>query len=217
MILSCDPFPTCPSKPCPLPHGPGDNRAEKELMSCLEHCSSCLEQVCHLSFGKTAVREADGIRALGAVLTLARFNIPVQVCGHPLMKAFFRHATFVAKTPSPAQRKTTAALAGVSVEKESKMPLVLHAGSALVKLLQSDNMELVTNARAALTSACELLEARAMLTSSMNERDQVKTLFLGPLPPSPPDFRYKVGAMHVKMFFACISSHAHPYACPRRL
>ncbi|GAX81056.1 hypothetical protein CEUSTIGMA_g8491.t1 [Chlamydomonas eustigma] len=145
----------------------GDHRSEKDLMLCMEQCALCLEQVSHHPYGKTAVREADGVRALGSLLGLARFNLAVQ-------------------------KKTTAALMAVSVEKEAKQQVVLFAGQHLVRLLKSDNAVLVANARAALISASESLEARKLLSHSLDETQQVQMLYKGPVPPTPPDFRYLV-------------------------
>ena len=68
-------------------------------------------QVGHHAYGKTAVREADGIRALGEVLALGRWSHAVQ-------------------------KRASAALMAVSVEKESKLPMVKHAGESLVRLLK---------------------------------------------------------------------------------
>ena len=68
-------------------------------------------QVGHHPYGKTAVREADGIRALGEMLSLGQWN-------HEL------------------QKQASAALMTVSVEKESKVPVVKFAGESLVKLLK---------------------------------------------------------------------------------
>jgi hypothetical protein len=59
-------------------------------------------------------------------------------------------------------------------------------------LTQSENAVLVSNARAALISACESLEARRLLSHSMDETQQFQMLYQGPVPPSPPDFRYDV-------------------------
>ena len=68
-------------------------------------------QVGHHAYGKTAIREADGIRALGELLAFGQWTPKVQ-------------------------RQATAALMAVSVEKESKLPVVKHAGIDLVKLLK---------------------------------------------------------------------------------
>lgn len=65
----------------------------------------------HHPYGKTAIREADGIRALGEVLTLARWN-------------------------HEAQKQSSAALMALSVEKESKVPVIKFAGESLVRLLK---------------------------------------------------------------------------------
>lgn len=145
----------------------GDFRFEKDLMSCLEQCSACLEQVAHHPDGKTAVREADGIRALGQVLETARWHRPTVV-------------------------RASAALMAVSIEKDSKVPIVLHAGKPLVRLLKGDDAELTSNARAALVSSCEHLEARRNLGPLLSEQEQKSILYRGPMPPTPPDFRYNV-------------------------
>ena len=59
--------------------------------------------------------------------------------------------------------------------------------------LQCGNGELESNARAALASACESLEARALVGTLLEKPEHwVQLLYQGPLPPTPPDFRYKV-------------------------
>ncbi len=63
------------------------------------------------STGKTAVRNADGIRALGTVLEECQWH----------------RGTIV---------KASAAMMSISVEKESKVPVMLYSGKALVRLLK---------------------------------------------------------------------------------
>lgn len=145
----------------------GDFKFDKGLMSCLEQCSSCLEQMAHHPYGKTAIREANGVRALGAVLEIAQWH-------------------------RDTLRQASAALMSVSIEKESKVQIVQLAARPLVRLLKGSDQQLVTNARAALVSACEHLEARRGLGPFLMEDEQKELLFQGPLPPAPPDFRYQV-------------------------
>ncbi len=50
----------------------------------------------------------------------------------------------------------------------------------------------MSNARAAVVSASEHLEARSITQSLLSEKEQATLIFRGPLPPTPPDFRYRV-------------------------
>lgn len=52
--------------------------------------------------------------------------------------------------------------------------------------------QLVPNARAAVAAAAEHLDARRMLGDMLTEEEQRTLVFKGPLPPTPPDFRYRV-------------------------
>mmetsp|Transcript_30967 Transcript_30967/g.68609 ORF Transcript_30967/g.68609 Transcript_30967/m.68609 type:complete len:382 (+) Transcript_30967:207-1352(+) len=145
----------------------GDYRFEATLLECWEQCALCLEQICHHPYGKTAVREADGVKALGTLLTSAAFH------------------------PSTVKR-TTSALMAISIEKESKVLVVVFGGTALIKLLKSDDPELAANARAVLQSSAEHLDARKLLSTLLPPAEQEKLVYQGPLPSAPPDFRYKV-------------------------
>jgi hypothetical protein len=91
----------------------------------------------------------------------------------------------------------TAALMGISVEKESKLPVAQHAGQQLVKLLKaggatSDNKDLTRNVRAVLMSACEHLEARRLIEAHLTQEEMAAVLYRGALPSTPPDYRNKV-------------------------
>ncbi|KAF5842125.1 hypothetical protein DUNSADRAFT_9084 [Dunaliella salina] len=146
----------------------GDFKFEPTLMDCLEQCASCLDQIAHHPLGKLAVMEAEGIPVLGKMLPLCSY--------HP-----------------SALLKTTSTLMGCSVEKECKLDIMRYAGFELIQLLRNSSDErVVSNARDTLKSSAEHLEARACMTSMLTERQQVEFVFKGPLPPSPPDFRYKV-------------------------
>ncbi|KAG1668019.1 hypothetical protein FOA52_006552 [Chlamydomonas sp. UWO 241] len=145
----------------------GDFKFESDLNECYEAVADCLEQIAHQKYGKTAVREAGAIPVLAQLLEVAQW-----------------HAATV--------KKATAALMATSVEKDSKLPIVESAGAALVRLLKSSDEANVPNARATLVSCAEHLPARAQLGSHLNAAEQVVLLFQGPLPPTPPDFRYEV-------------------------
>lgn len=146
----------------------GDIKLEASMTTCAESCANCMEQLAHHAYGKTALREAGSIKQLGLMLTYCAYH---QGC----------------------MRKATSALMGISVEKECKVPVVLNAGKQLVKLMQSSHDErLVSNARAVLVSASEHLEARTVVQSLLTEHDMKTMLYRGPLPNTPPDFRYHV-------------------------
>lgn len=141
---------------------------EKELMVCMAEAASCMEQICHHPYGKTAARESDAIRAIAELMRLGLY--------HPL-----------------TVRKCSSALMGVSIEKESKVPVMEYAGETLVKLLKGDNEELLGNARSALQNSCEHLQARKMMEGLLNDEEMKTILYQKkPLPPTPPDFRYQV-------------------------
>eukprot|EP00798_Chlamydomonas_sp_ICE-L_P019287 gene19287-25931_t len=117
---------------------------ESEQMEC---------RICHHRYGKTAAREADAIRAIGALTSLGKF--------HPLTVS-----------------KCSSALMGVSIEKESKVPVMQQAGAILNQLLKN---------------TCEHLEARKMMGAYLNEQEMKELLYQSkPMPPTPPDFRYNV-------------------------
>lgn len=145
----------------------GDLRYEPSLMDLIEQCCACLAQICHHPEGRKAVREQRGIQALAGVLVAGQF------CRGPLKTA-------------------TSALMAASIEKESKVLVMSHAGEHLVRLLKGQDDQLTPNARFALASSCEHLEARRALGLLLDEEEQASLLFQGPLPPTPPDFRYKV-------------------------
>lgn len=146
----------------------GDLRLEGSAMDILEACAGASEQVAHHADGKTAVREAGGIAMLGTML---------------------RHCAF----HRPSLLKATAGLMACAVEKESKCEVMRQAGRALVHMLQAGtDPQLVPNARAAVAAAAEHLDARRMLGDMLTEEEQRTLVFKGPLPPTPPDFRYRV-------------------------
>ncbi|GFH16357.1 uncharacterized protein HaLaN_12759 [Haematococcus lacustris] len=140
----------------------------EHTMEGLEACADCLEQLAHHPAGKTALRETRAIEMLATMLS--------HCMAH-----------------RGAMLKATSALLGVSVEKESKVPVMLFAGVQLVRLVKDSPDEyLVANARAAVVSASEHLEARSMTQALLSDREQMDLIFKGPLPPAPPDFRYRV-------------------------
>ncbi|KAL6761202.1 radial spike protein 8 [Haematococcus lacustris] len=146
----------------------GDFRFEEHAMEGLEACADCFEQLAHHPAGKTALRETRAIEMLATMLS--------HCMAH-----------------RGAMLKATSALLGVSVEKESKVPVMLFAGVQLVRLVKDSPDEyLVANARAAVVSASEHLEARSMTQALLSDREQMDLIFKGPLPPAPPDFRYRV-------------------------
>ncbi|GFH14849.1 uncharacterized protein HaLaN_10975 [Haematococcus lacustris] len=145
----------------------GDFRFEEHAMEGLEACADCFEQLAHHPAGKTALRETRAIEMLATMLS--------HCMAH-----------------RGAMLKATSALLGVSVEKESKVPVMLFAGVQLVRLVKDSPDEyLVANARAAVVSASEHLEARSMTQALLSDREQMDLIFKGPLPPAPPDFRYR--------------------------
>ncbi len=240
----------------------GDFRLEEGVVAAAEACAGCMEQLAHHAYGKTALREADAIKRelslpLPSPRSCSRCSRCRACCG-AVLGMLTRHVgdcervvrcadlgvmlTFLAYQPG-ALRKATAALMALSVEKESKVPVILHAGRQLVHLLQvsstartsaahhaslplpltraaklgvrygargrspspslapplpprgaqaSHDERLVTNTRATLVSACEHLEARMVVQTMLTEADMKATLYQGPLPNTPPDFRYQV-------------------------
>ena len=145
----------------------GDLRFETKLNDLLEAGASCLSQCCHLPDGRRVVREAGGVDALSTILHVAQFSRPTLVA-------------------------STSALMALSVEEPSKLPIMKNGGARLISLLKGEDEQLSGNARAALTSSCENLDARKIMALLLSEEDQKTVLFKGPLPPTPPDFRYKV-------------------------
>mmetsp|Transcript_34988 Transcript_34988/g.62909 ORF Transcript_34988/g.62909 Transcript_34988/m.62909 type:complete len:389 (-) Transcript_34988:967-2133(-) len=146
----------------------GEFRFESELMAMLEQLSLCLARVCHHPYGKTQVREAEPFEVIKMMLTL-------------------QHRGVV--------RNTVAALMGMSIEKESKEPIMLYCGLMLVALLkQKGDSEMVLNARSALQHCCEDLNARKMLDMlPMNPEEKLATLYQAEQEPSaPPDYWYEV-------------------------
>jgi hypothetical protein len=145
----------------------GDLKFDPKLNDLLEAGAFCLAQCSHFPQGRKVVREAGGVEAISTILHVAQFSRA------PLVAA-------------------TTALMAVSVEEESKLPLMKSGGVRLVALLRGEDEQLSSNARAALTSSCENLEARKIMALMLSEADQKTILFRGPLPPTPPDFRYTV-------------------------
>lgn len=64
------------------------------------------------------------------------------------------------------------------------------------------------NARAALEAAAEHLDARRQVQKMLTEQELMSLVFKGPLPPTPPDFRYKVNR-----FFSLQGDLVHGLAC----
>mmetsp|Transcript_2893 Transcript_2893/g.7784 ORF Transcript_2893/g.7784 Transcript_2893/m.7784 type:complete len:385 (-) Transcript_2893:448-1602(-) len=145
----------------------GDYKFQKDLNACYEAVAGCMEQIAHHNYGKNALLEAGAIPVIGGMLDAARF--------HP-----------------ETVRKASAALMSVSVDKECKLPIIESCGSTLVRLLRSSDAAYAANARATLVSCAEHLPARSAITALVSIADQEALLFRGPLPPAPPDFRYKV-------------------------
>lgn len=145
----------------------GDLRFDPKLNELLEAGAACLAQCSHFPQGRKVMREAGGVEAICSILHVAQFS----------------RAALVA---------STSALMAVSVEEESKLPLMKSGGVRLVELLRGEDEQLSSNARATLTSSCENLEARRIMAVMLSDADQKNILFKGPLPPTPPDFRYKV-------------------------
>jgi len=146
----------------------GDLSLEREVMIMLESCAKAMEQIAHHAAGKTALREAGAIKQLGIMLVHCGF--------HP-----------------GCVLASSSALMGLSVEKESKVHIMLYAGQSLVKLMTtSKDDRLVCNARAAIQSASEHLEARRITQSLLTVDEMKGALYRGPLPDTPPDFRYNV-------------------------
>ncbi|KAG2485009.1 hypothetical protein HYH03_016212 [Edaphochlamys debaryana] len=143
----------------------GDLRFEARLMDTLQLVAMGLEQICHHAQGKTACREAEAHKVLADMLTLHH-------------RETIKHAA--------------AALAGLAVEKESKVNVMLFAGVSLVRLMRGQDAELASNARDCMAAAAEHLEARrtAEMLLSMEERELL--LWKGPPPETPPDYRYHV-------------------------
>lgn len=145
----------------------GDLKFEANLNDLLEACVSCLGQICHYPEGRKAVREAGGVEVVASVLEIAQF---------------FR----------PAQLAATAALMALSVERESKIPVMKTCGAMLVRLLKgTDDVELSSNAKTALISSSEHLEARRIMMINLLTEEEQKTL-LGSLPSLPQDFKNRV-------------------------
>ncbi|MEW5319704.1 MAG: hypothetical protein WDW38_010842 [Sanguina aurantia] len=143
----------------------GDFRFEPNLMQLMEQCALALEQIAHHPYGKTSAREADAIKILGQLMVLNH---------------------------RPALKHASAALLAISVEQESKLPTVMHAGVHLMKLLRGNDEELALTARAALISACEHLEARKFVELLMVDSERESLLYLGAAPPTPPDYRHHI-------------------------
>lgn len=143
----------------------GDFKYEGKLMPFLELVATCFEQICHHPAGKTATRNADAFKVLSELLTLQHRGVIKHIA---------------------------AALMGLAVEKEAKVPVMLFAGVHLVKLMRGDDAELRANARDTVAACAEHLEARrtAEMLLSLDERNTL--LWRGPAPAAPPDYRYHV-------------------------
>lgn len=160
----------------------GDRAATCEL---LDACASCLMQLCHHSAGKTAVRQAEGIPVLTAMVSLGSSSSSSGTYVRPPSAAPQSGSLLLA-------RKASAALMAIAIEAESKLAVMQAACGVLVKLLLAPggDRDVAVNARGALCNSAEDLHARRLLEGAMSA-DDMKRL-LAPLPYPPPDYRYKV-------------------------
>lgn len=141
----------------------GDFKFENEVMGMLEQCSYCLQQLSHHAMGKTAIREADGIRVLCKMLGL----------GQP-----------------ETTKRALSALMGITIEKESKRPTAEAGVGPLARLVRGKDADISANAKAVLINCCEDLKARRQIEMSFTSSELLE--LLGPLKPTPPDYRYNI-------------------------
>eukprot|EP00877_Chromochloris_zofingiensis_P005522 jgi/Chrzof1/14971/Cz09g22200.t1 len=133
------------------------------LLGVLKGCAKCLRQLCHHADGKAQVREAEGIPALSKLLSVPDEYVVQQA---------------------------TSALMAISVEKESKLLVMNHAGAILIPLIKTGPQATAQNARLAVLNAVEDLDARRKLELLMTQQEQ--SVLLGNLATVPPDYKYVV-------------------------
>ena len=121
-------------------------------------CASCLARLCHHTYGKVQVQEQAGINAMAKLCMQSEWEV---------------------------RKRTTAALMGITIEKEAKVPVVELCGRTLVSMCRKDEVETAENARSALFNACEHPKARKMVTALMTPEEL--EYFLGTLKPLPPE------------------------------
>uniref|UniRef100_A0A061SGA4 Radial spoke protein 8 n=1 Tax=Tetraselmis sp. GSL018 TaxID=582737 RepID=A0A061SGA4_9CHLO len=120
-------------------------------------CASCLARLCHHTYGKVQVQEAGGIGALARLCLQGEWEV---------------------------RKRTTAALMGITIEKDAKVPVADLCGRALVSMLRKDEVETAENARSALLNACEHPKARAIVQALLTTEEL--DYFLGSLRQLPP-------------------------------
>lgn len=120
-------------------------------------CASCLARLCHHTYGKVQVQEQLGIPAMARLCLQNEWEV---------------------------RKRTTAALMGITIEKDAKVPVVEICGRTLVSMCRKDEVETAENARSALFNACEHPKARSMVSNLMTPEEL--EFFLGTLKPLPP-------------------------------
>lgn len=121
-------------------------------------CASCLSKLCHHTYGKVQVQEAGGILAIAKLCLQNEWEV---------------------------KKRAAAALMGITIEKDAKVPVVELCGRALVTMLRKDEVETAENARSALFNACEHPKARRMVEKLLTPEEL--EYFLGTLKPLPPE------------------------------
>lgn len=80
----------------------------------------------------------------------------------------------------------------MTIEIESKLPVMEQCGEVLVKLLDDQDSGISKNATACLRNVVEHLTARRMVEDKLGGAVMVE--YLGELPSAPPDYNYNVTA-----------------------
>ena len=76
-------------------------------------------------------------------------------------------------------KKSTAALAGISIDVDSKEETIQICGAKLFELLKHPDMDVVENARVVILNACENPTASSMVQEALTQAE--RDFFLGPL------------------------------------